>query len=162
MGRKKILKGHTDLGKIWLNEDSNPMIRKQKLESQTVVRHAVSKGYEAKQKGLGVVVNGRYYTRDKLGQLPDDINLSTTKTRVDNNTVGFQGKLAPLSNIYLCPIVVDGKDHKSAEHYIQYTKVLLVNLTKLAQKIRDTPCPYTAKSLGSSLYPPGMMWEKML
>ena len=157
MGKKKLLKGRPNLSNVWLNEDSNPMIRKQKLESRTVVKHAVAKGYDAKQRGLGVVVNGRYYTRNNMGQLPDDIKLSTTKTRMDNNTVGFQGKLAPLSNMYMCPIVVDGRDHKSAEHYIQYTKVMLVNLTELAQAIQDTNCPYAAKSIGGSVHIP--IWD---
>ena len=151
MRNKKSLKSHKNLSKIWLNDDSNPMIRKQKLESRTVVRHAISKGFEAKQRGSGVVLNGRYYNRENLNQLPDEIKLSTTKTREDEHTVGFQGKHAPLSNMYPCKIVVDGKDHKSAEHYIQYTKVMLVNLTELAQKISDTPCPYTAKSIGGSV-----------
>ena len=43
MGRKKTMKGRPNMSKIWLNEDSNPMIRMQKLESRTVVKHAVAK-----------------------------------------------------------------------------------------------------------------------
>ena len=118
MSKKKNLKGCRNMANIWLNEDSNPMIRKQKLESRSIVKHAITKGYEAKQKGLGVVVNGRYYTRENMDQLPKDIKLSSAKIREDKNTVGFQGMLAPLSNMYLCPIQMDGKDHKSAEHLI--------------------------------------------
>ena len=76
-------------------------------------------------------------------------------TWVDNNTVGFQGKLATLVSMYLCRIVVDGNDHKSAKYVIQ-TKVMLVNLMELAQKIRDTPRPYITKKnlegLSKSLY----------
>ena len=151
MGNKKKLKNCHDMANIWLNEDSNPIIRKQKLESRSVVKHAVTKGYEAKQKGLGVVVNGRYYTRENMDQLPDDIRLSNTKTREDEKTVGFQGMLAPLLNMYLCTIVMDGKDHKSAEHLIQYMKVMLANLTELAQRIRDARSPYEAKRLGGSV-----------
>ena len=87
MSKKKTLKGHPNLTNIWLNEDSNPIIRKQKLESRSVVKHAVSKGYEANQRGIGVVVNGRYYTRENMSQLPDDIKLSTTKTRIENSWI---------------------------------------------------------------------------
>ena len=159
MGRKKALRSRPNLSAVWLNEDSNPMIRKQKLETRSVVKHAIARGYDAKQRGLGVVINGRYYARDNMGQLPDDIQLRTTKTRIEGNTIGFQGKLAPLSNMYLCPIVVDGKDHKSAEHYIQYTKVMLANLTELAQKIQDTSCSYVAKSLGGSVKIP--IWDNV-
>ena len=92
-----------------------------------------------------------------MGLLPEDIQLKVTKTRIEGNTIGFQGKLAPLSNMYLCPIVVDGKEHKSAEHYIKYTKIMLANLVELAQKIKDTICPYTAKHLGGSVHIP--MWD---
>ena len=159
MSKKKGLKGLPNMANVWINEDANPKIRKQKLESRSVVRHAVNKGYDAKQKGFGVVINGRYYTRENMSQLPDDIQLGTTKMREDANTVGFQGKLAPLSNMHLCPITIDGKDHKSAEHYIQYTKVMLANLVELAQKIKDTTCPYTAKNLGGSVQIP--MWNSV-
>ena len=131
MGKKKALKDKPNMANIWLNEDSNPVIRKQKLESRSVVRLAVSKGYEAKQRGLGVIVNGRYYSRDNLDHLPEEIKLTEIKTREEGNTIGFQGRLAPLSNMYLCPIVVDGKDHKSAEHLIQYNRVMLANLKEI-------------------------------
>ena len=159
MNKKKSLKGLPNMANIWLNEDANPKIRKQKLESRSVVKHALNKGYDAKQKGLGVVVNGRYYTRDNMNQLPGDIQLGTTKMREDAHTVGFQGKLAPLSNMHPCKLTVDGKDHNSAEHFIQYTKVMLANLEDLAQKIRDTECPYTAKSIGGSVQIP--MWSNV-
>ena len=159
MNKKKSLKGLPNMANIWLNEDANPKIRKQKLESRSVVKHALNKGYDAKQKGLGVVVNGRYYNRANMNQLPEDIKLGTTKMREDANTVGFQGKLAPLSNMYPCSITVDGKDHKSAEHFIQYTKVMLANLEDLAQQIKDTVCPYTAKNIGGSVQIP--MWNNL-
>ena len=61
--------------------------------------------------------------------------------------------------MYLCPIVVDGKEHRLAEHLIQYNKVMLANLKNLAQKIYDTICPYAAKNLGGSVTIP--MWETM-
>ena len=76
--------------------------------------------------------------------------------REDENTVGFQGKLAPLSNMHPCTITIDWKNHKSAEHFIQYTKVMLANLEDLAQKIRDTECLYTAENIGGSVQIP--MW----
>ena len=120
MNKKKNLKGHRNMANVWLNEDANPKIRKQKLESRSVARHAISKGYDAKQKGSGVVIDGRYY---------------------------------------LCTITVDGKDHKSAEHFIQYTKVMLANLVELAQKIRDAICPFAAKILGGSVQIP--MWNNV-
>ena len=92
MGRKKALKSCPNLSAVWLNEDSNPMIREQKLEARSVVKHAIAKGYDAKQRGLGVVINGRCYARDNMGHLPENIQLSTTKTRIEGNTIGFQGK----------------------------------------------------------------------
>ena len=44
MGKKKSLKNRPNLSKVWLNEDANPKIRKQKLESRSVVKHAITKG----------------------------------------------------------------------------------------------------------------------
>ena len=151
MRNKRSLKTHQNMSNIWLNDDPNSLIRKQKLENRSIVKCAVQQGYEAKQKGHGVVVNGRYFSRDNLEQLPEKIKLHNTRTRMTDNAVGFQGKQAPLSDMYKCTIEMDGIKHKSAEHTIQYKKVMLEELKDLAQKIWDTECPYTAKKMGDAV-----------
>ena len=151
MKNKRSLKTQQNMSNIWLNDDPNNLIRKQKLENRSIVKCAVSQGYEAKQKGHGMVINGRYFSRDNLDQLPEKIKLHNTRTKMTENAVGFQGKLSPLSNMHKCTIVMDGIKHKSAEHTIQYKKVMLEDLKDLAQKIWDTDCPYTAKIMGDAV-----------
>ena len=150
MKKKGSLKAHHNMANIWLNDDPNNLIRKQKLENKSIVKCAIKQGYDAKQRGHGVVVNGRYFSRENLEQLPEKIKLHNTRTRVTENAVGFQGKQAPLSNMHKCTIEMDGIKHKSAEHTIQYKKVMLEDMKELAQKIWDTDCPYTAKNMGDS------------
>ena len=44
MNKNKTLKTLPNMSNFWLNEDANPKIRKQKLESNSVVRHAINRG----------------------------------------------------------------------------------------------------------------------
>ena len=69
--KKQDLKKFPQLKKIWIGEDANPTIRKQKNESRSVVKLAIAKGYQAQQRGTGVIVDGRYYPT---------VNLTTCQT----------------------------------------------------------------------------------
>ena len=53
--------------------------------------------------------------------------------------------------MYKCTIEMDGVKHKSAEHTIQYKKVMLEDMKDLAQKIWDANCPFAAKIMGDSV-----------
>ena len=153
--KKRDLKQTNNLRSVWINEDANPTIRKQKSECRAVVREAQKQGLAASQKGTGIIVNNIYYPHSKLNNLPEDIKLAHTRTRVSDTAVGFAGPLAVLSNMYEAPYVIDGKEHKTVEHGHFYTKAVLANDQKAAQAIRDTDCPRVAKSIGKSVHAPG-------
>ena len=60
--RNKVnLRGSQNMKNVWINEDFNQTIRKQKSEARNVVNLARRKGQTIQQKGTGVVLNGIYY-----------------------------------------------------------------------------------------------------
>ena len=157
LSKKKDLKEKPNLRAIWLNEDANPTIRKQKNECRAVVREAQKQGLNAKQRGNGIVLDSVYYAHNSLNKLPQNISLASTRTRVNDTAVGFAGPQAELSNMHQSPYTYKGVDYKTVEHGHSHSKAKYAQDEKSAQAILDTKSPYTAKSIAKEIHAPG--WE---
>ena len=157
LSRKKNLKNSRNMKNVWINEDLNMQVKKQQHEARSVVKLAIREGYTAKQKGVGLVIDGVYYPHTAAAQLPPAVKLAKTKTRIVNTITAFTGHLAPLSNMYPAETTIDGIAHPTAEHAYQYAKATFAGDHAQAQKVSDTTNPYTAKQLGKSVYVPA--WD---
>ena len=155
--KKKELKTKTNLKSIWLNEDANPTIKKQKNDCRNIVPEAQKQGLQAKQRGTGVVVNDTYYPYNRLDNLPANVKLAQTRTRVSDRAVGFAGPLAPLSNMHRSPYTKDGQGYKTVEQGHGHSKAKYAGDTKSAQAILDTDCAFTAHSIAKAIHAPG--WD---
>ena len=89
MRNKVNLRGSQNMKNVWINEDFNQTIRKQKSEARNVLNLARRKDQTIQQKGTGVVLNGIYYPHKEMSRLPDDLQISNTKTKVVNNLRHF-------------------------------------------------------------------------
>ena len=89
MRNKVNLRGSQNMKNVWINEDFNQTIRKQKSEARNVVNLARRKGQTIQQKGTGVVLNGIYYPHKEMSRRPDDLHISNKKTKVANNCTAF-------------------------------------------------------------------------
>ena len=112
MSNKINLRGSQNMKNVWINEDFNQTIRKQKSEARNVVNLARRKGQTIQQKGTGVVLNGIYYPHKEMSRLPDDLQISNTKTKVVNNCTAFCTQHSPLSNMAPCKIEIDGVKYR--------------------------------------------------
>ena len=157
LNKKKDLKLKPNLRSIWLNEDANPTIRKQKNECRAVVREAQKQGLDAKQRGTGIVVNNVYYSHGSLNKLPENVTLASTRTKVSETAVGFAGPLAELSNMHRAPYTWKGEGYKTVEQGHFHSKAKYAKDTVAAQAILDTNSPYTARVIGKAIHAPG--WE---
>ena len=157
LGKKKDLKQKPNLRSIWLNEDANPTIRKQKNKCRAVVREAQKQGLDAKQRGTGIVVNNVYYSHRCLNKLPENVTLASTRTKVSETAVGFAGPLAELSNMHRAPYTWKGEDYKTVEQGHFHSKAKYAKDMVSAQAILDTNSPYTARTIGKAIHAPG--WE---
>ena len=155
--KKRDLKTKPNMRAIWLNEDANPTIRKQKNECRAVAREAQKQGQNAKQRGTGIVVNNVYCSHNSLNKLPENIALARTRTRISDTAVGFAGPLAPLSNMHRAPYTWKGEGYKTVEQGHFHSKAKFAIDTAAAQAILDTDSPYTARSIGKAIHAPG--WE---
>ena len=133
------------------------MIKSQQNDVKAICQLAAKQNIMVKPKGTKLIYNGRQYNHSDIGQLPEVISLAKAKTRVEDQFIAFVGPNAPLSNMYLSPIVDNGESFASVQHAFQAKKAEFANAPKIAALIRATPDPYHAKSLGKSVHAPG--WE---
>ena len=54
---KKDINRISTLQQVWISEDQNVMVKKQKNEARSVVKLATRQGHTAKQKGTGAVID---------------------------------------------------------------------------------------------------------
>ena len=157
LANKRKLKEKTNMKSIWLNEDANPVIKKQKNDARPVVREAQKQGVQAKQRGTGLVLDNVYYPHNKLNDLPENIKLAQTRTRISDSKVGFAGHLAPLSNMHRAPYTKDGQPYLTVEQGHGHSKAKYAKDQKAAQQILDTDCAYTAHNIARAIHAPG--WD---
>ena len=95
-----------------------------------------------------MVLNGIYYPHKEMSRLPDDLQISNTKTKVVNCTA-FCIQHSPLSNMARCKLEIDGVKYRSAEQAFQHAKAVFAGDHAQAQNILDTDDPYAARGLGN-------------
>ena len=103
-----------------------------------------------------MVLNGIYYPHKEMSRLPDDLQISNTKTKVVNNCRlrHFATQHSALSNMAPCKLKIDGVKYRSAEQAFQHAKAVFAGDHTQAQKILDTDDPYAAPALGKVINVP--------
>ena len=78
---KHTLRNIPTLKHIWVNEDLNREIKRQKGEMRALANLAQDQGMDLSAKGCGVIIDGVYITHQTLNNLPIGVSLAATKTR---------------------------------------------------------------------------------
>ena len=72
--------------------------------------------------GPQLVIDGKYYNRDNLYTLPDDLDTTTLCSKTNEEVLAFFGELHPFSNFHQCSFSLEGNTFQSSEQYIQWKK----------------------------------------
>ena len=72
--------------------------------------------------GPHLVVDGKYYHRQNLHTLPDDLDTVAATSKENESVLGFFGELYPFSNFHPCKFSHEGIDYNSSEQFIQAKK----------------------------------------
>ena len=102
-------------------------------------------------RGDKLMVDGVKYTVDNLGDLPIELAAYQATEKCNHTTLVFHGEWSPFSNFHPNPFLVDGILYNSAEHYIQYQKLLLFGDSVTANQILRSQTPIEAKQLSYSI-----------
>ena len=77
-----------------------------------------------KLQGDKLIINGIPYGVQDLHRLPVELAAYKAAQKEDENTIVFHGELSPYSNFHPSPFVIEGQRFPTAEHWIQYSKVI--------------------------------------
>ena len=101
-----------------------------------------------------MVFEGNYYPHYNLKDLPDELHVSNARTRNTPTFVAYHSSEAPFSNMFLCEIEENGIVFQSVEQAVAHSKAQYAGALEKAQDIRDTHCPYKAKSIAKGIICP--------
>ena len=100
-----------------------------------------------------LIINSKTYSVFDLTQLPDDL---LSKVRLidevmDDNTLGFYGRLSPLSNHFLCDIKLGDESFTSSEQLYFLGAAKIANSNDAMAKIKNMCNPGEIKKFGESV-----------
>lgn len=159
MENKGKLMHHDTYGKIYLNDDLPPEIKKQRKTLREISKFAYSIGYKnCKASGSKLTIEGKTYRYDTLHLLPQELQLCNIKTRRVGDGLGFQGEVSYLSNFFPVTLNVEGYTFSSAEQAYQFFKVRTCKRDDSAMEIMGMTKPRKIKEAGDSI-PATAVWE---
>ena len=141
-----------DLG-IWIMEDFPEIIRKRRRILQFTLKAARQSGMyrNVSLKLDKLVLDNRQYSVNTLKFLPKDLQPENTAISETEDTVVFLTHNAIFSNLHPTPVVIDGREYKCNEQYLQYTKATVFNDQTTAKKILNETDPYNIMNLAKEI-----------
>ena len=126
-----ILENRFDLEKgIYVDKEYPIEVERKRKILLPILRAAKRSSEFKKQSKLEedkIVLKGRRYDINTLNQLPDELNVFKVTTRENTSTIGYFGKINPLSNFYPAPFTHEGTRYISSEQFIQASKAKYFN-----------------------------------
>ena len=104
-----------------------------------------------KMEGTTLKIKGKYYTRENLHQLPEDVSAFASTSKSNDNTLGFFGELNPLSNFHVCNFEWGGIRFHSSEQFIQYQKAMLFKDHRTSELIMKCTTALECKQMASNV-----------
>ena len=109
-----------------------------------VVKMDKDKG-KAKLKYDKLILDGIEYGVEDLNNLPDDMLTLNLCQKSNDNTIEFFRQHSPFSNFYQASFEHDGHHFKISEHAIQYTKAIMFEDVKTAERMLASDSAKEAK-----------------
>ena len=98
-----------------------------------------------------LVINGKRFGVQDLGNLPADLNLRSLCENADSDVITFFGQCSPFSNFFPSMMKINGTSYSCSEQYIQAKKAEIFNDDKTKMKILQSKIPKDMKFLGSKV-----------
>ena len=105
-----------------------------------------------------LIIDGVVYTEHTLDKLPEDIRGKPTATLSKDGITAFHTKDSPLSNLYPCPITMDGHKYTSVEHFYGVCKAKHAMDQPALDNINKNPAD--AQRLSKTIHMPSRIFEE--
>ncbi len=127
---------------IWISEDFPQEIQDRRKILTPIMKKARQLGRRAFLNVDALVIDGRSYSVDQIGQLPPDLNPAEIATpSVSDNMRVFFGGQSPLSNFHRAPFTIDDTTYEFSEKYYQKEKALFANDHEAMEDIMRATTP---------------------
>ena len=110
--------------------------------------------YRCRMEGSKIIINGKWYSRNDIHNLPDDLSGYNVSNKTDDHTVGFFGELNPFSNFHKCSFTYNEVEYHCSEQLIQHQKAIHCNDTSAAKMILQASSAWECKRLSKSIQEP--------
>ena len=141
--KKANLKGT----QTFIQEHFSDSMFKQRRALLPIQQAAKKMGLRAFLKLDKVVIEGKTYGSDNLGDLPQSLQYVVNGCKQSKEAVVFYGERSPLSNFYKTSFTENGITYQSTEMYLQHQKAILFKDEVTASKILASKSPAQAKAL---------------
>ena len=132
------------------NEEEETERKLLRLILRAARKHTHYRG-KCKLDGTKLVIQGKSYNRTNLENLPADISTWKISAKESDETIGFFGKLNPLSNFHPSTFIYNGVEYSSSEQLIQHQKAKLFDDTETAAKIMKAKSALECKKLSKEI-----------
>jgi hypothetical protein len=146
---------------FWVNEHYPREIQLKRNELRPILG-ILKKSDKYRQKsqlvGDKLIIEGESYSVDTLNTLPDDIDITTTHTRIEDGVAYFFRKRSPLSNHHPAPFVKDKIEYSCSEQYYFSEMARLCSDDKARRNIMGNPDPAFQKSESHKIRKKTKLW----
>ena len=150
--RRMDLKRLTDFQHVWINEDLNPASKRKRNMIKLITRDTQEQGIDCRTGKYAIHIGKTKYDESNLNELPPQLQPASLKQiKIDENTLAYQSKFAPLSNFYNCTIVIGKHRFVCAEQAFQFLKAKTLNKHLIATKIYLSRDVRYIKQLGGEI-----------
>ena len=102
-------------------------------------------------RGSSITIDGVKYTHNDIHALPKGLSIYEVKIVTTKDGVAFQSHHTYLSNMYLCKIMYEGVEYKSAEHLYHSEMAKHHNRLDLVNRIIKAKDGYLSKKIAKEI-----------
>ena len=152
----KNLKGVERWDRVYISDDLTENQQRQLRDLRALAAYARTKGVNATVRSSFIIVENRKYAFKDIIRLAPELTLEKAKTLecLDGEGIAFQSVHSPLSNLYPCNVVYEGRIFLSAEGALQYTRAVFCKKFQEARLIQFERDAYEVKRMLSGLKSP--------
>ena len=149
----KNLRGNERWSRVYISDDLTECQQRQMRDLRALSAYAKSKGFDSSIRANCLVIDRRKYAYKDLFRLAPELKLEKAKTLecLDGKGIAFQSVHSPLSNLYPCNIVYQGRVFLSAEGALQFTRATICKREDVARAIEFERDAYEAKRAAADI-----------
>lgn len=135
--------------KMYVAEDFAPETKQKRKKLHPILKAAINSDSveEAYLVRDRLIIDGKVFTVDNLGALPEELKPHKIAEKEDDSTLVFWGRESVFSNFYKAPFVIGSEQYNCVEQFLCASKAKLFHDKEALSKIMSLDDPSLQKSV---------------